>query len=314
MPLPMSDQASSECDAEIAPLTIALWAVNLGRPLNGLDAWIADVDAKLGEAAEAGAELLVMPEYACEQWLAFKPEGLALDEEIPWLASLAPAAHERLAEVVPRRRVALLAGTMPWPVDDGHRNRAWLFLPDGRSIAQDKLVLTPSEKNPEGWNLVPGDELVITEWRGLRVATLICLDVEMPALAAKLAPHRPDLVLVPSMTARRSGYARVYGCAKARAVEFLAAVAVTGAVGAALGSSDPAGNVSGCAVYLPCEPELGFHGVHGELPAVDRHDSDGPFLIARDLPMDAIRRLRSEAAEVWPGPWSADHVTIRTGG
>ena len=50
-------------------ITLALWATNLGRPLNGLDAWAARVDARMAEAAAAGARMLVMPEYACEQWL-----------------------------------------------------------------------------------------------------------------------------------------------------------------------------------------------------------------------------------------------------
>ena len=51
---------------------------------------------------------------------------------------------------------------MPWPAEDpaagraALRNRAWLLLPDGRRIAQDKLCLTPVERNPAGWNLTTG--------------------------------------------------------------------------------------------------------------------------------------------------------------
>src|SRR3546814_3572620 len=57
----------------LAPFSLALWATNLATPLNGLEAWAAHVEAKLAEAAAAGAKLLVMPEYACEAWLSFKP-------------------------------------------------------------------------------------------------------------------------------------------------------------------------------------------------------------------------------------------------
>src|SRR3546814_7741215 len=95
----------------------------------------------MAEAAAAGAKLLVMPEYACESWLAFKPEGLAPDEEIAWMARQAPAALELLRPLPAKHGVALLAGTMPWETGAGFVNRAWLLLPDGRANAQGKLCL-----------------------------------------------------------------------------------------------------------------------------------------------------------------------------
>ena len=124
-------------------ITVALWATNLGRPLNGLEAWAARVDARMAEAAAAGARLLVMPEYASEQWLSFRPDGLTTDKEIPWLADLAPQALDLLRPLPAKHGIGLMAGTMPWTVDGGQRNRAWLLLPDGRVIHQDKLCLTP---------------------------------------------------------------------------------------------------------------------------------------------------------------------------
>jgi predicted amidohydrolase len=201
---------------------------------------------------------------------------------------------------------------MPWTVDGRQRNRAWLLLPDGRAIHQDKLCLTPDEQDPNTWLLEPGDSVQIVEWDGLTVATLVCLDVEMPALSSLLAPHRPDLLLVPSMTLRRSGHARVFGCAKARAVELMCAVAVTGVVGATPGTTWNPTNVSGNAVYLPCEKSLGYTGVHSETPAVEDHWGDGPFLLARDIPVGAIRALRDSGSEVWPGAWTAGHIAIRS--
>ncbi|HMA14629.1 MAG TPA: nitrilase-related carbon-nitrogen hydrolase, partial [Kiloniellaceae bacterium] len=140
-----------------APFTLALWATNLSTPVNGLEAWAAQVEAKLAEAAAAGAKLLVMPEYACEAWLSFKPDGLSPAQEIAWMAAQAPAALDLLRPLPARHGVGLLAGTMPWAADGGFTNRAWLLLPDGRVIGQDKLCLTPGEQDPESWNLLPGD-------------------------------------------------------------------------------------------------------------------------------------------------------------
>lgn len=291
--------------------SLALWATDLSVPLDGLDAWARYVDARLSEAAAAGARLLVMPEYAAEQWLSFRPKGLAPSDEIAWMAARAPEAVSLLRPLVAARGIALLAGTMPWQVGGALRNRAWLLLPDGREIAQDKLVLTPGERDPASWNLAVGDEIAIVEWAGLRLATVVCLDVEMPALAAMLAPAGLDLLLVPSMTSSLAGYHRVFGCARARAVELMAAVAATGVIGAASGTTQNPTNVSGAAVYLPCEPALGHTGVHAELAPLDGDEGGGPLLIAGDVPIGKLRELRAGAAEVWPGAWDARHVRLR---
>lgn len=297
-------------------LTLALWATNLSVAVNGLEGWAARVDAKMAEAAAAGATLMVMPEYASEQWLSFKPAGLEPVGEIAWMAEQAPQALELLKGLPDKHGVALLAGTMPWAVGEGYRNRAWLILPDGRIVAQDKMALTPGEQDPDTWNLDTGDDIKIVEWNGLRIATLICLDVEMPALSSLLAPQNIDLLMVPSMTYSLAGYSRVFGCARARAVELMSTVAATGCVGAAPGTTQNDQNVSGCAVYIPCETELGFTGLFESVGPVDGdtgaggEEGDGPFLIARDIPIGEIRRKRAGEAEVWPGAWSAAHITV----
>ncbi|MEX0760498.1 MAG: nitrilase-related carbon-nitrogen hydrolase, partial [Tistlia sp.] len=207
-------------------LTVALWATNLAQPLNGLDGWAALVDRRMAEAKARGADLLVMPEYCSEQWLSFAPAGLKGSDEIEWMAAQSDAALEAIRELPARHDMALLAGTVPVRFEPRQEsggepippflNRAHLLLPDGRLLRQDKLCLTPGEKDPAGWNLSTGDEVRIVEWRGVRLATLICLDVEMPALSSLLAPLDLDLLLVPSMTSKLSGYSRVFDCAKAR--------------------------------------------------------------------------------------------------
>lgn len=291
-------------------VTIALWAANMAKPLNGIEAWVEKIDEKMAEAAAQGARILLVPEWASEQWLSFKPEGLKPTEEIAWMADQAPDAVRLLEPLARKHGIAVLAGTMAWEDGDQFKNRSFLFLPDGRVVHQDKLALTPHEMDPDAWDLTPGDDIKIIEWDGLRIASLICLDVEMPALSVKLAPHEIDLLLVPSMTTMLSGYSRVFGCAKARAVELMTTVAVCGVVDSSPGSSQHETNVSGCSVFTPCEEGLGYVGIHAEHAPVGAHNGDGPFLIARDVPVGAIRRLRAGAAEVWPGAWSGEAVTV----
>lgn len=287
--------------------TIALWATNMARPVGSIEDWLNLVEGKLAEARDRHAAMLVMPEFSSAQWLHYKPAGLKASEEVAWMAAEGARALPALADLARRYGTALLAGTLP--VADGKGgffNRAALFFEDGRAVWQDKLCLTPSEKNPEAWNLVPGTVFRVISWRGLKLGILICLDSELPALSAAIADRQIDILLVPSMTAKPSGYHRVFGCAKARAVELQAIIAAVGSVGPVNGDT----NFSGAAVFVPCEEALGFDGRFAEIAPADSHDGDGPMLVAADLPVDTVRKLRAGGAEVWPGAWRADRLTI----
>lgn len=301
-----------ECDS----FSVALWATHLGTPLSGMHEWLAHVAAHMQRAAGAGADLLVMPEYAAEHWLAFAPRGLAAREEIPWLATLAEEALEGLRPLPARYGIGLLAGTMPVPVAEGRDgappvvNRAHLLLPDGRIIDQDKLCLTPVEKNLQGWHLSRGDSIRIVPWRRLRLAILVCLDIELPALSARLAARDVDIVLVPSMTESLAGYNRVFSCSRARATELLAAVAAVGSIGAVLTEKPRSPCVSGAALYLPCDASIDPGGIAAEIPPTHTCDDAGPLLVVSDVPVARLRALRRSGAEVWPGAWQDAHVSI----
>ena len=299
-------------------LTIALWATNLEPPLTSLADWLARVEARMVEAQAAGAGLLVMPEFACAQWLSFAPPGLAAHDQGPWLAGMAEQALPALEQLPARYGLALLPGTMPCAIADrgdgmpGHLNRAWLLLPDGQVHHQDKLALTPSERNPAGWLLTPGTQANVIPWLGLRVAIVICLDVEFTALFARLAGLDLDLILVPAKVDMLSGYYRVLGCAKARAIELQTAVAVVGAVGSPLGQPALDTVVGAAAVFIPCEANLNVTGIAAALEPLPATTGASPMLYAHHVPLGACRRIRHGAAEaeVWPGSWSADHITI----
>ena len=299
-------------------LTIALWAINLEPPLASLADWTARVEARMAEAHAAGAGLLAMPEFACAQWLSFAPVGLSPQHQVPWLAEMAEHALAGLRPLPARYGVALLPGTMPYAVADrgdgasGHLNRAWLLLPDGATFHQDKIALTPSERNSAGWLLAPGTQVQVIPWLGLRVAIVICLDIEFTALLARLARLDLDLILVPAKVDMLSGYYRVLGCAKARAIELQTAVAVVGAVGSPLGHPALDTVVGAAAVFIPCEASLNVTGVFAALEPLPAATGASPVLYAPHVPLGACRRIRHGAAEaeVWPGSWSADHVTI----
>ena len=295
---------------------LAHWVFNLEYPANSCAEWIALVRETLLEARAEGMDMLLIPEYACEQWMKFASASVQKTEELAWMAGQAIANDVvgQLQNVVNETGVALVAGTMPWPVEGDAKaftNRAYILFPDRPAITYDKLVMTPFEKNPAGWVLTTGDTVKVFEWRGLRIALVICLDVEMPSLATKLAKENIDLLLVPSMTEKLSGYHRVFDCAKARAVELMACVGVVGAIGNPWHGDTPRpGNYSGAALYLPCEEKLGSTGIFTSIPVANKAAGKGPVLYSRDIPVGIVRDLRRQGAEAWPGPWDAGHVTV----
>lgn len=298
-------------------VTIALWATNLGKPISSMADWADHVDGQMAKAAKQGAKVFVMPEYDSEQWMAFKPEGLQPNQEISWMADQAPAAREHAARLSKKHDMLFVAGSMPWHLDPadpakGQTNSAMIFTPEGDAIIQDKLSLTPGEQEPDDWNLIPGKEFGIVKWRGLNVAVLICLDIEMPALSCLLAPLDIDLLLVPSMTMTPSGYHRVFGCAKARAVELMTVIGACGTTGTAINTTQNPTNYSGCSVFTPCEPQLGHTGIFAQTEPTFDDGGDGEMLIAKDIPVGLVRALRGGDAEVWPGGWTANHLQINS--
>lgn len=294
-------------------LTIAHWVTNLATPVSSLEDWCALIGQQMVKARGEKADILLIPEYISEHWMHFAPADQSETEEIAWMAAQAQKILPALQEIVTTTGVALVAGSMPWPQENGtgFTNRSWFLFPDREAAFHDKLVMTPFEKDPQSWELQTGGQINIVEWRGFRMTTLICLDIEMPALSCLLSPLDIDLILVPSQTEKTSGYHRVFDCAKARAIEMLAAIAVVGCVGAPEKGGQKRSNYhSGAALYVPCEEKFGFTGIFADLSVSSGTDQPGEMLISRDVPLGAIRAIRHGKPEVWPGPWSADGIQI----
>src|SRR5690606_27318862 len=108
-------------------------------------------------------------------------------------------------------------------------NVAHLYTPGGNVYTQDKLHITPAER--EGWNILPGEALRIFETPVGRLAIVICYDIEFPELVRILVEHGVDIILTPFATDERKSYLRVRYCAQARAVENMVYVVLSGNVG-----------------------------------------------------------------------------------
>jgi len=173
-----------------------------------------------------GADLVLLPEFT---WVGLEPlvepRTLQRVAEVFW-EELLPA----LKSLLIRPDKAVVLGTVPfWDAERQElRNRAPILLED-RILYQDKLHLTP-------WESVfsPGTELRLWEFAGFRFAVVICLDIEIPEISARLRGAGVDVILVPSATETILGVERVGRCASARAVELGCIVGVCHLTGRAV--------------------------------------------------------------------------------
>ena len=298
-------------------VSIDLWAANLEPVVQDLHTWLAALEAQVAQTAGRGGHMLVLPEFACAQWLSFAPVDLPPATTMGWLFEIGELALDAVAAMSAQYGVSILAGTIPFAagIQDGvqtYLNRAWLLTPDGVRHSQDKLSLTPLEAQGAGGITVHGDTINVINWNGLRIAMIICLDSEFTHLWSRLGDLDLDLVIIPAKTDMITGYNRVFGCARARAIELQTVVCALGAVGVPFGQPVTDSGVGGASVFLPCDVSVSLDGVHASLAPQTAAMMTNHVLIAVDIPVGACRRLRNghAEAEVCPASWDAEHLIV----
>ncbi|MEW9919539.1 carbon-nitrogen hydrolase family protein [Marimonas sp. MJW-29] len=218
-------------------------------PLDVLSSW-AQYEDKLAswvaEAAGAGAELLVFPEYGAMELATLDGPEVAADLERSLFAvsdklQEADALHVKLAA---EYGVHIVAASGPAATDTRPVNRARLITPTGQIGVQDKQIMTRFEA--EVWDVIPGGPLQVFDTALGRIGILICYDSEFPLLGRALAAC--DVICVPSVTETLAGYWRVRIGSMARALENQCVTAMSSVVGEgdwseALGTSHGAGGI-----------------------------------------------------------------------
>lgn len=266
-------------------LRIAAAQYPIGEPSN-LAEWREKIARWVADGARTGAELLVFPEYAAvEQAAAFGPE--VKTELARTLAVVSAEAGERVAfhvELARRHNVHILAGSGPVATEDGRIvNAAQLVTPDGLVGEQEKLVMTPFERE---WGVAAGSPLRVFDTALGRIGIAICYDVEFPLLVRAMAEAGAEIVLVPSCTERRSGFNRVRTGCLARALENTILTVQSPTVGDALWSPAVDRNCGAAGLYVPAEHDVSDTGILVE----GRIDEPGWVVGTADLAR--LRRLR----------------------
>lgn len=228
------------------------------KRLSELGAVEAKLDSWLGEAAAAGAELAVFPEYAgLELALAggapvAPPEpATQIAADIARSAELAPTYRDIIGGLARRHGLYVVAGSLPVSNGATLRNRAYVFAPEGELGWQDKCILTPWER--QNTPLGPGDRLHRFDLPVGVLGVLVCYDCEFPLLARAF---RADLLAVPACTDTPAGQNRVRLAARARALEGFCITAQAPLLGEVPACPMIDINTGRAGVFAP--PDLGF--------------------------------------------------------
>ncbi|MDW8479003.1 MAG: nitrilase-related carbon-nitrogen hydrolase [Xanthomonadales bacterium] len=275
------------------------------EPVPGLDALAARLEAAARLAAEAGAELMLLPELFTLQLLSAVP-GLPRDRALELLTASSDALAALFRELARRHRLWLVGGSHLQDTPAGVRNRCLVAAPDGRLFAQDKLHLTPEER--ERWGAGGGDRLACFDAGFARFGVLICYDCEFPEAARALAEADCRLLLVPFATEDRAGYLRVRLCAAARAVENQCYVALAGNVGRLEGVAGFEQHYARSAVLAPSD--LGFppEGVLAEAEPGEARVLVAELdwaLLERARRGGTVRQLADRRRDLFPPPLPA---------
>ena len=252
---------------------------------------LRDAQALLAEAARAGAELAVLPEYFCLMGQR-DTDKLALAEPLGegpiqrWLADTARALG-----------LWLVGGTLPLAVDDAAAgasagrvyNSSLVFGPDGRCAARyDKMHLfrfdNGTERYDEARVLRPGAqpamfELPSRDGHRWRIGLSVCYDLRFAELYRHYAAQGADLLLVPSAFTHATGQAHWELLLRARAIENLACV-----VAAAQGGVHENGRRT-WGHSLMVDPWGGM---------LDCRDNDGDGVVLAELDARQLARCRAQ--------------------
>jgi deaminated glutathione amidase len=240
---------------------------------------LAAAQALLEEAADAGADIAMLPEF-----FAY----LGPDSGIPEMAETLPGgpASAMLATVARERQMWILGGSIH--ERDGNRlfNTAPLYDRTGELVAAYRKIhlfdvdLDGQPPFRESATFTPGTELVTHPVEDVRIGLTICYDLRFPELYRGLMALGSELFAVPAQFQHQTGVAHWEVLLRARAIEnqcFVAAAAQWGEFGS------------------PEEPRRSFGhsmivGPWGEVLIEAPAEGSGVWLA--DLDMAELRRVR----------------------
>ena len=232
-------------------------------------------------AAEYGCHTVVFPEFVAASLLPSMPGG---SDQIMWeLAKVHERYVEIFRELATTRQLYVIAGSHPVVRDGQLYNVAHLMTPSGEVYTQDKLHLTPSERE---WGFTAGEELKVFKGPFGAFAIQVCFDIEFPEPARLLVDEGVDMIFVPFSTDDEAAYLRVRFSAQARAIENVVYLALSGSCGQ-LSHPSYLLNYSRSAILTPSDFGFPPRAVASEAPAHEQ------TVAIADLDLHLLEQVRA---------------------
>ena len=146
--------------------------------------------SELNALAGKNIDLIVLPEYA-------NCPGIENTDIIrTFVNNEGKKFSEILKNYASTLNCSILAGVAEENELGELKNRVALFSPSGEAIYKyDKIHLTQAERDMD---MVPGNEVGIFEWNGLKLGFAVCFDIYFAEYIASLTSAKIDMIIYPS--------------------------------------------------------------------------------------------------------------------
>ena len=202
--------------------TVRVAAIQMASGPN-VSANLAEAEQLIDLAVDAGAQLIVLPEFFCI--MAMKDADVLKVRE----AEGSGPIQNFLAKMAKKHQVWLIGGSIPLEAEAANkvRNSCLVYDDRGKLVARyDKIHLfgldLGNERYQEANLMEPGDKVVVVITPFGRIGLSICYDLRFPELYRAMPDV--DIIVVPSAFTATTGRAHFETLIRARAIENLAYV------------------------------------------------------------------------------------------
>jgi deaminated glutathione amidase len=192
-------------------------------------------------AAEAGAKIVVLPEYFCIMGNHDTDKVRVREKEGDG------PIQQFLSKMAKKHKILLIGGTVPLVsnVSNKVRNSCLVYNEKGKQIARyDKIHLfgldLATEHYHEENTIEPGDEVIVVETPYGKIGLSTCYDLRFPELYRAMG--EVDMIVVPSAFTETTGKAHWETLIRARAIENLCYVIAPAQGGYHLSGRETHGN------------------------------------------------------------------------
>lgn len=189
-----------------------------------IDANLNEAQKIIGDAAAAGAKLIVLPEN-------FSLMGKVEADNVKGAEEFGKGkVQDFLAEQARKNDVWLVGGTIPIKAKQAAKARAacLVFNSEGERVARyDKIhlfdveIVDSNEHYTESNTIEPGEEIVVVDSPFGRLGLAVCYDLRFPELFRAMLDRGAEIFVVPSAFTAITGRAHWDVIVRARAIENL---------------------------------------------------------------------------------------------